>query len=423
MSEAHGRPDEPKLRLVVVIARYPRGDGDAQGLRCRDAARELARRGHVVTVLTSAEGGRRIDDDEGVRVVRRLRTHSGTAPRGLGAVGFALGSRSDAAALRAELRRARAQVLVYWQLDGLSHALLGVNRPRGCGVVCDVTTDWLLDVHRTGGNWFAIWERKPGSALGALLRGFGKLCARLLLRLPIERPALPPGRAYFTSQQLWKRYLAAGVGVHNAEVITPGIELELFPFEPDRPVDGPIRLLYLGPIREGQGLHTVVLALGSLPRRVVLRIVGPVEEPEYLAEVAEVARAAGATRRMEVGKPVEHADVATLLSEAHVLVVPSEVPTSFPRLVLEAFAAGVPVVGTALGTAASALKEGRTGLTFDPGNAHALEQQVRALLSSKSARDAMVARARKLVEDEYALGFTVGQIERLLREAAAGADS
>ena len=61
------------LDVVIVIARYPPHHLGGYELRCRDVARELVRRGHRVTVLTSREGARGVQDDGGVRVVRALR--------------------------------------------------------------------------------------------------------------------------------------------------------------------------------------------------------------------------------------------------------------------------------------------------------------------------------------------------------------
>ena len=243
----------------------------------------------------------------------------------------------------------------------------------------------------------------------------------LFLRVPTRRPKLPPGRCYFTSNDMWKRYLAAGIAVQSAEIITSGIDLELFQYVRERPSDGPAIVLFLSRIKSRKGLHTAVMALKDLPRRVILRVVGAVDDKEYLAEVAELGRATGVMQRIQIGAPVEHEDVPDMLAQAHVLVFPTEEPESFSRLVLEAFAVGTPVVGTTLGGTGEVLLEGKTGLTFDPGNAHQLAAQLKRVLTDASFRHELVRNARALVQNRYALGFTVTQIETLLREAAQGA--
>lgn len=412
---------EPRtLDVLFVIARFPPHHVGGYELRCHDVARELVRRGHRVHVLTSTFGARGPDEVSGVGVTRALSEHfEGVQGRG-SVLRFVWQTSRDLARLRRELRRRRADVLCFWHLQGVTAALLGVRPPAGCGVLCDISSDWLLDVHLTGGNWFRIWERRGRSAVSRAAKSVVRFVARTLLRVPTERPALPPGPAYFTSRDRWKRYLAAGVPVQSAEIIRSGIDLRRF-----RPIeraasDGPPVVLFLGRVKRRKGLHTAVLALADLPG-VRLRIVGPVEDRAYLTEVGELARAAGTIDRLEIRGPVPHAEVPGLLAEADALVFPSEEPEAFSRLVLESFAVGTPVVGTTLGGTGEVLRDGETGLTFPPGNAPELARGLHRILEDAPLRERLVRAARELVQSRYSITYTADQIETLLRGAHATA--
>lgn len=406
---------EAPLSIVVVVSAYPPHHRGGYELRCRDVCRELARRGHKVTVLTSRTGARGTEDDGGVRVIRQLHAWpDGVNGRGA-LLSFILGTSSDCRRFRRAVKG--ADVVTYWHQSGLTSALLAMPRPAGCGVLCDVSSDWLLDAAGTGGNWFRVWEKRAGTAGKRFAKGLVRLFAGIFLRVPTSRPHFPPGRVYYTSPEMRARDLAAGLAVEGATLIQSGIELDRFPYREDRP-DSPRFVLFLSRIKRWKGLHTAVLALSYMPEDVMLRVRGFVDDPEYLSEVGELARASGTLHRVQIAERVPHDEIATALHEGHAMIFGSEAPEPFSRLVLEAFACGTPVVGTTIGGTGAVLVEGVSGLTFAPGNARELGRQLTRVLEDRPLRAKLVANARRLVETKYSLGFTVDQIERLLRDAS-----
>jgi len=239
----------PALRILIVIAQYPPHPLGGYELRCRDTARELARRGHTVTVLTSDVGATGVADDEGVRVVRGLHLHRhGIHGRG-GVARFVGTTGRDCALFRAELERLSADVVHFWHMSGLTSALLAVPLPAGCGVLCDVSSVWLEDVGGTGGNWFRIWEKRAGSAWKRLVKALARPLVAWTYRVPVSRPPWPPGPCYFTSAVMRQRAMDAGVDVADAELIDSGVDLDTFRLGPPRDYDGPVTVLFLSRIK------------------------------------------------------------------------------------------------------------------------------------------------------------------------------
>ena len=83
---------------------------------------------------------------------------------------------------------------------------------------------------------------------------------------------------------------------------------------------------------------------------------------------------------------VESPEVPALLAGARALILPSIWYEGAPRIVLEAYAAGVPVIASSIGALPSLVEDGITGLLFPPGDSAALALGVERLLDDAESR-------------------------------------
>lgn len=88
---------------------------------------------------------------------------------------------------------------------------------------------------------------------------------------------------------------------------------------------------------------------------------------------------------------------------AALIVVPSVWHENSPLSILEAMAHGKPVVASRIGGIPELVRDGTTGLLFDPGNASELSEKIRDLLADRSRRETFGRNAREIVEIEYSL--------------------
>jgi glycosyltransferase involved in cell wall biosynthesis len=111
-----------------------------------------------------------------------------------------------------------------------------------------------------------------------------------------------------------------------------------------------------------------------------------------------------------------------LLAAADIFALPA-LRGGTPFALLEAMAAGLPVVATAAGAVAEIVADGREALLVPPGDAGALGRALAELAASPQRRRARGALARLRVEETHRIERTVAGIERLYDEllAAAGA--
>lgn len=90
-------------------------------------------------------------------------------------------------------------------------------------------------------------------------------------------------------------------------------------------------------------------------------------------------------------------DIPTLLAEADMMVLPT-LHDTFPFVVMEAQAAGVPVISTAVGGVVEMIAHGKTGLLGPPGDAHFLYQAIKSLIHDPKLRHEISINSRHHAE-------------------------
>jgi len=115
------------------------------------------------------------------------------------------------------------------------------------------------------------------------------------------------------------------------------------------------------------------------------------------------------------------ADVPELLRAMDCFVLASTRTEGVPQSLLQAFAAGVPVVASAIGGIPEVVTDGETGILVPPEDAAALARAIESVLSDGSAAAARARGARRLVEERFSHGASVSRLLALYDEVIAEA--
>jgi glycosyltransferase involved in cell wall biosynthesis len=126
-----------------------------------------------------------------------------------------------------------------------------------------------------------------------------------------------------------------------------------------------------------------------------LRIVGSGDQEAALRTAA--CRAAGVDFSGRLGR----AETLDVLARSLALVVPSRSYEVFPRVVVEAYALGVPVIGARLGALAEIVEDETTGLLFEPGSAEDLADALERLKASPGLAATLGRNARRAYETRF----------------------
>ncbi len=111
------------------------------------------------------------------------------------------------------------------------------------------------------------------------------------------------------------------------------------------------------------------------------------------------------------------------MARAVALVFPSLWYETFGLVIVEAFAAGTPVIATRLGAALDLVREGETGLLVEPGDSADLRAKMQWALEHPEDMAEMGRRARALYLSRYTPDQNYGQLMAVYTEAMAAAAS
>jgi glycosyltransferase involved in cell wall biosynthesis len=153
--------------------------------------------------------------------------------------------------------------------------------------------------------------------------------------------------------------------------------------------------LFIGRLSEEKGIRPLLAAWKRLGMTLPLKIAG--DGPLR----AEVQAATQCIKNVELLGHVSRDRLAEMLRRAHVVIVPSICYEGFGIVVVEAFAAGVPVIASKIGALGELVDHGRTGLHARPGDAEDLASRVEWLAAHEEQRRYMQRAARREFELHY----------------------
>ena len=120
-------------------------------------------------------------------------------------------------------------------------------------------------------------------------------------------------------------------------------------------------------------------------------------EEAYEQELRELADELGVGDRVDfLGF---RSDVAVLMTQMDICVHASVVPEPFGQVIVEAMAAGIPVVAAAGGGAAEIVTDGESALTHPPGDADALAGALTRLAGDAGLRERLAGAGRDRARD------------------------
>jgi glycosyltransferase involved in cell wall biosynthesis len=138
------------------------------------------------------------------------------------------------------------------------------------------------------------------------------------------------------------------------------------------------RVLYLGRWDPVKGIHILVQAIHMIPKDIPLKLAvhAIAKSPEERDYASKVTKMSDGDSRIVIGSHIARDKLPEVLAQADVLVVPSLWLETGPLVVLEAQAAGLPIIGSRLGGIAELVRDPEMGTLVPAGDPAALANAI-----------------------------------------------
>ena len=361
------------MRILVLHSRYLSGETSGENRVVEDEERLLAKGGHEVQTWTPSP-----NDLQGLGAV-----HLGTR---------AIWARDAARVVRRLVRDQRSEIVHCHNLFPLlSPAVISAASAEGAAVVMTLHNYRLLCLPAT----FLRDGRTCEDCLGRIpWRGVIHRCYRdSTLGSGVLAGSIALHRAVRTFARV-RLYLAVGRFVRE-KYVQAGFPEDRVAIKPSFVATAPRRqgpgeyFLFLGRLSQEKGLRTLLAVWSRSRERLVVAGDGP-----------ERALLRDAPPTVDCRGELPAAEIPSLLSRARALLLPSLSYEGAPRVVLEAYAAGVPVIASRLGGLPELIEDANSGILVHPDDVGAWAAAVERL-TEDAETERMGERAWQLWQERY----------------------
>jgi glycosyltransferase involved in cell wall biosynthesis len=270
---------------------------------------------------------------------------------------------------------------------------------------------------------------KLAKAAASYWRGLGKAGAQIAV-------------SSFVSRRLHLSHERAGAAAPSANIVVnqSGVDAGMLSYQQRREArerirrelglkDSDVLFMFAGVVRSEKGvvqLAQAFLKLAAEHSNAFLVIAGGAKlwgdglPPKETAEqqVRTILADAVTQRRVSLLGIISPATLPFYYAAADVFVLPSIAQEAFGLVILEAFAAGIPVIGARSGGVPELVEDGGTGLLVDQGDVDGLYRAMRRLLLDHELRGRLGTAARQTAVN-MSWENTVDRLERIYQDVLA----
>jgi glycosyltransferase involved in cell wall biosynthesis len=223
----------------------------------------------------------------------------------------------------------------------------------------------------------------------------------------------------------WKRFLL-GVGSElRVEIVPNTIEPSFVPVidQESYKTVGAITVLFVGQLGQHKGVFDILKSVPLVAEhRPDIRFVfaGASENQHEGAEIEKASKSLNGAVQF-LGQVTGQAKLDLFL-KSNLFILPSYAE-NLPYSLLEAMAAGLPVISTPVGAIPEVIEDGRNGFLIPPGDYQALAEKILLILGNAELQSAMSRANRGKIRKEYLPELAASHFDCIYRKLLEAAES
>ena len=415
------------MRLLFLSNFYPPIHGGGYAQLCAEVARAMEANGHTVGILTSNYQRSQAPLQE--KNIYRLLHLEGDLFYYRPLKFLLRGQKQkqeNSAALRQTVQKFKPDLIFVWGMW-----MLSLDQPALCEQLLPSRVVYYL-----AGQWPALSDVNVAYWSHPAHRWFMRWPKQLLSKIVLpsgtvhEVSVLKFNHVLCVSQALRENLIQQGLPFTRAKVVHNGIQVTQFRRENDakeRFCQGKLRLLYAGQVAQHKGVHTIIDAMSLLKpeleaKRIDLTILGG-GHPAYRARLDQTIEVDRLGKYISFCDKVPREAMVGWLHQFDVLLFPSIYEEPLARIVQEAMAAGLVVVGTLTGGTKEILVDGENGLVFPAENTAVLANQIAQLIDDPDLCWRLAQAGCETVQQKFTIAQMIAEIEKYLQKVFQNANS
>lgn len=170
-----------------------------------------------------------------------------------------------------------------------------------------------------------------------------------------------------------------------------------------RIVQSKIRIIYLGNLLPGKGIYDIIKGISLLPPdimdRVCMDVVGSWAEKKTRIECMNMV----AREKLPIvfRGPAYDTEKLDFLKNAEIFVFAPRMPEGHPYVIIEAMAAGLPIISTNQGAIPESVIDGKNGFIVETCNPKQIAEKIEFLIKHPQIREKMGRESRHLYEENF----------------------